>query len=205
MVIQAEPFIVHAHVECRAQGSTWWRYAKPALESDPALCSVIANVGVDDDGSAAMPGAPADASPEVRDDYTFRVAGTYAFTGDDRTLDRTIARRLVEMGLSQPWPTKEPFDRITDPGFERATWMDRRELDRLLRLYAHVTNDLVPATYCAVLSMMEALERDYEVRLVLWLEAVVPAVAGDDERSSVGTRETSGVRRVTTSRRQVAK
>lgn len=203
MVAPASPYLVHGHVECRSGGQEWWCYAQPVLQADVTICSLI--IGANDESErSSLLGVPTDASKEVRDDYTFRVAGTYAFIGDDRTLDVTIARRLVESGFSRPWPTKEPFERITDPSLVHATWMNAQELARVFRLYEHVTSDLVPAACCALLSMMRALERDYEVRFVVWFEVVAPTVlVSDSERSSGGMRAAFGPRRITSARKRI--
>lgn len=167
-------YLVHAHVECRTQGPGWWRYAKPALAAEPTMFSIITGALTDDaDDTVPLLGVPADASTEVRDDYTYRVAGTYAMIDDVRTVEPRLARRMIETGRSRTWPTREPFERVTDPIYEYATWMDSGEYDRVLRIYEHVTDDLVPATYAAVQATMDVLERDYEVRLVLWFEPMV--------------------------------
>ena len=177
MVIRAvTPHIVHAHVECRNRGGGWWRYARPILTPDPLLVSILTGAQDDErDGTVLLAGVPADCSSDVRDDYTLSIAGEWTLSSDPRSLDRDEADEIVRSGLSGRWISREAVDRITDPAFAYATWLDRRELDRVLRMYERVAGDMSPATYCALLSMMAALERDYEVRLILWLERPVQA------------------------------
>lgn len=176
MVVRANgPFLVHAHVECRNRGRPWWRYARPVLSTNALLVSILTGA-VDDIEADVVPllGVPPDCSAEVRDEYTFRVAGDWAVPGDPRTLDKRRAEELLRSGPGGRWTTRDPVERIIDPSYELATWLDRRELDRVLRMYQRLACDVAPATYCAALSMMSELERDYEVRLILWLERLVP-------------------------------
>jgi hypothetical protein len=174
MVIRADgPFLVHAHVECRNRGGAWWRFARPAISTNALLVSILTGAVDEDDEVVPLLGVPGDCSTEVRDEYTFRVAGEWALDGDERTVDRGSAEKILRSGLGGRWPTREPFERITDPSYAHATWLDRRELDRVLRMYERLSFDVAPATYCAAQAMMRELERDYEVRLILWLEHLV--------------------------------
>lgn len=149
MVIRADgPFLVHAHVECRNRGRPWWRYARPVLSSNALLISILTG-SIDDIDADVVPllGIPHDCSDEIRDEF----AGA--------TRDRWPIDRLR--------PTEGTV-------FEQATWLQRRDFDRMLRMYERLSFDPAPATCCAAVSMMAALERDYEVRLILWLERLVP-------------------------------
>jgi hypothetical protein len=76
-----------------------------------------------------------------------------------------IARRRA-----RPWPTTEGFARVTDPRWSHATWLDAAELAGVLNRHEVRLEEPAPAAYCALLAMTRALERDYLVRIVLWLE-----------------------------------
>src|SRR5947209_5886342 len=112
-------YLVHCHVECRNQGPGWWRYCNPALAADPTMFSIVTGSVTDDaDDTVPLLGVPADASTEVRDEFTYRVAGTYAMVDDPRTIEPALAKRILSTGRARNWPTREPFERITDPAFE---------------------------------------------------------------------------------------
>src|SRR5687768_7934977 len=187
--------LVHAHVECRSNGTSWWRYAKVSLTPDARILDVLTHTYSDpDDDLVSHLGAPADLSVETRDEYTWRVIGDWARPGEERTIEPDEAERWLASGRSERWPTREPFERITDPIWEGATWLDSRELDRVIRVFEREWDDLIPATYCALLAMMDELERDYDVRVVLWFEPLESVVSGDaalDLRRRATSRRTS--------------
>ena len=176
-----EARLAHAHVECRSGGRSWWRYARPFLSVDRVMFTLLGAIESTDETDYLVGplGAPSDLSNETREEYTWRISGEYAADGDDRTVASGVADRWLASGRSRRWPTREPFERVTDPAFEQATWLDVRELDRVLRVYERETNDLVPSTYCAALAMMRELERDYEVRLVVWFERLAADLRGE--------------------------
>jgi hypothetical protein len=161
---------VHAHVECRTRGGSWWLYAKPALPTDATMPPLLVGAGVDEHEEALrVVGVPADASLPVRDEYTWRVAGPRG--GDaPNIVSLPEAERWVARGRSRLWATNEPFVRVTDPRWSHGTWMDASDLGSVLGRYEELAEQPAPAAYCALLAMMRALERDYIVRVVLWLE-----------------------------------
>ena len=161
---------VHAYVECRVRGGSWWLYAKPTLPLESGIPPLLIGAGVDEEDEALRAlGVPSDASLAVRDEYTWRVAGPHG--GDAPNIVSVAeATRWVERGRSQPWRTSEPFARVTDPRWSHATWMDATDLATILHRYEQLREQPAPAAYCAVLAMLRALERDYLVRVVVWLE-----------------------------------
>ena len=161
---------VHAFVECRARGGRWWLYARPALSLDDRIAATLAGEAVDTaDATVNALGVPQDVSPAVLDEYTWRIAGSGAWDSGNVVGAREAAAWLAR-GLSRPWPTTEPFARVSDPRWEHATWMSRSDLDTALSLYESVSGQLAPATFCALRAMMRELERDYLVRVVFWFE-----------------------------------
>jgi hypothetical protein len=80
------------------------------------------------------------------------------------------AERWIGRGRSRPWPTTEAFARVTDPRWTHATSLDTNELSAILARYERNHEQPAPAAYCALVAMMRALERDYIVRVVVWLE-----------------------------------
>jgi hypothetical protein len=48
--------------------------------------------------------------------------------------------------------------------------LDATDLTTILTRYEQTSSQPAPAAYCALLAMMQALERDYIVRVVIWLE-----------------------------------
>lgn len=161
---------VHAYVECRVRGGSWWLYAKPSLPTDSQIPPLLIGAAVDDnDEPLRTLGVPSDASLPVRDEYTWRVAGPRG--GDAPNIVSTAeAARWIARGRSQPWRTTETFARVTDPRWSHATWLDATELATLLNRYEQLAEQPAPAAYCAMLAMMRALERDYLVRVIVWLE-----------------------------------
>jgi hypothetical protein len=161
---------VHAYVECRVRGGAWWLYAHPALPRDEFLPPLLVGAGVDDEEDALHAlGVPSDASLEVRDDYTWRVAGPRG--GDAPNIVSVAeAERWIKRGRAQLWATAEAFARVTDPRWSYATWLDTADLSAVIKRYEQRMGEPAPAGYCALLSMMRALERDYIVRLVVWME-----------------------------------
>jgi len=162
--------IVHAYVECRVRGGAWWLYAHPTLPRDEFLPPLLVGAGVDDDEDALHAlGVPSDASLSVRDEYTWRVAGPRG--GDAPNIVSVAeAEQWIKRGRAQLWPTGEAFARVTDPRWSFATWLDTADLSAVIKRYEQQMGEPAPAGYCALLSMMRALERDYIVRLVVWLE-----------------------------------
>ena len=162
--------IVHAYVECRTRGGAWWPYAKPTLPPDEALAADLVGAGVDEREEALHSlGVPRDASLAVIDDYTWRVAGP---AGGDapNIISVAEAQDWITRRRARPWPTTEGFARVTDPRWSHATWLEAAELADVLSRHEAHTDEPAPAAYCALLAMMRALERDYLVRVVLWLE-----------------------------------
>ena len=161
---------VHAYVECRVRGGSWWLYAKPTLPQESGIPPLLIGAGVDEQDEALRAlGVPSDASLAVRDEYTWRVAGPHG--GDAPNIVSVAeATRWVERGRSQPWRTSEAFARVTDPRWSHATWMEATDLATVLHRYEQLSEQPAPAAYCAMLAMMRALERDYLVRVVVWLE-----------------------------------
>jgi len=162
--------VVHAYVECRVRGGTWWLYAHPTLPPDENLPPLLVGASVEEgEEPLSALGVPSDVSLAVRDEYTWRVAGP---RGGDAPNIVSVgeAEDWVKRGRSQLWTTAEPFARVTDPRWSHATWLDAADLASVIDRYERRTGDSAPAGYCALLSMMRALERDYLVRLVIWLE-----------------------------------
>jgi hypothetical protein len=155
--------------------------------------ALLAGLGDPSEDLVGPLGMPTDLSPEVRDDFTWLIVGDFAYAGDSRTVPRSEAEQWLTLGRSMRWPTAEPFTRVTDPAWEGATWVDSRELDRVLRVFERITDDLAPATYCALLAAMSELERDYDARTVLWFERAPAAVTTVADLSS---RAGSPLRRV---------
>jgi len=157
-------------VECRVLGGAWWLYAKPTMPPDEELANLLVGAGVDEgDEPLRALGVPHDASLAVRDDYTWRVAGP---AGGDAPNIVSVgeAEQWIARGQARPWPTAEGFARVTDPRWSNATWLDATELMSVLNRYESNARQPAPAAYCALLAMMRALERDYLVRVVMWLE-----------------------------------
>ena len=201
---------VHAFVECRVRGGEWWLYARPALPFEEHMPAVLVGAGVEErEVPLHALGVPADISLPVRDEYTWRVAGPKG--GDAPNIVSVAeAERWVARGRSRRWTAAEGFARVTDPRWSYATWMDSPELAEALNRYEYVTAQPAPASYCALLAMMRALERDYIVRVVLWLERrlaaeeVVPDVSlppreypRELERARAEARTRRKTRRVT--------
>jgi hypothetical protein len=161
---------VHAFVECRVRGGAWWLYARPMLPLDDHLPALLVGAGVEE-GEAPVRAlsVPSDVSLPVRDEYTWRVAGP---KGGDAPNIVSVgeAQKWIARGRSRAWPTSEGFARVTDPRWSHATWMDARDLAWTLNQFEDVIGQPAPAAYCALLAMMHALERDYLVRVVIWLE-----------------------------------
>jgi hypothetical protein len=172
---------VHAYVECRVRGGAWWLYARPTLPQDAHIPALLIEAGVDErEEPLRVLGVPSDASLPVRDEYTWRVAGPRG--GDaPNIVGVSEAERWIARGRSRPWPTTEPFARVTDPRWSHATWMDANELETILQRYEHTMEQPAPAAYCAMLVMMRALERDYMVRAIVWLERRLTAADGSPE------------------------
>jgi hypothetical protein len=74
---------------------------------------------------------------------------------------------------------------VTDPRWSQATWLDTADLAAVINRYERRLGESAPAGYCALLSMMRALERDYIVRLVLWLERQFAVAEAADEMSDL--------------------
>jgi hypothetical protein len=161
---------VHAFVECRVRGGAWWLYARPTLPTEAAIPPLLIGAGVDErEDPLRAHGVPSDASLPVRDEYSWRVAGPRG--GDAPNIVSVAeAERWLARGRSRVWPTHEAFARVTDPRWSHATWLDANELSALLASYEQNEEQPAPAAYCALIAMMRALERDYIVRVVLWLE-----------------------------------
>jgi len=167
--------VVHAYVECRVRGGSWWLYAHPTLPRDEHLPPLLVGAGVDEHEEALHAlGVPSDVSLQVRDEYTWRVAGPRG--GDAPNIVSVAeAEQWVRRGRSQLWRTGEAFARVTDPRWSHATWLDAADLKTVIDRYERTMGVPAPAGYCALLSMMRALERDYVVRLVVWLERQLSA------------------------------
>ena len=152
------------------RGSAWWLYAKPTLPTDAEIPPLLIGAGVDErEEPLRAHGVPADVSLAVRDEYTWRVAGPRG--GDAPNIVSVAeAERWIARGRSRAWGTSEPFARVTDPRWSHATSMTMSELAEVLARYEHATGQPAPAAYCALVAMMRALERDYLVRVVVWLE-----------------------------------
>lgn len=150
--------VTEAHVECRTAGGAWWHFACPAVGG----------------ASASDPARPRRREAARLDD----LAGL--FLGMGHPDDDLVGALGMPSDVSGA--TAERFalyrDRRRRAGrAELATWVDVRELDRVLRAYelrAPGSHELVPATYCALLAMMQALSRDFETRAVLWFDAPAP-------------------------------
>ena len=161
---------VHAYVECRVRGGSWWLYAHPVLPADTGIPPLLVGAGVDEREEPLLAlGVPADVSLPVRDEYTWRIAGPHG--GDaPNIVGASEAERWIARGRSRQWATSEPFARVTDPRWSYATSLDANDLATILTRYEQASEEPAPAAYCALLAMMRALERDYVVRVVLWLE-----------------------------------
>jgi hypothetical protein len=182
--------VVHAYVECRTRGGAWWLYAKPTLPPDDELAALLVGAGVDEREEALHSlGVPRDASLAVRDEYTWRVAGPVG--GDAPNIVSVAeAQNWITRRRARPWPTTEGFARVTDPRWSHATWLESAELGKVLQRHEANTGEPAPAAYCALVAMMRALERDYLVRLVLWLERrLVDAVILDEQPQRSYLRE----------------
>src|SRR3954467_6820800 len=161
---------VHAYVECKVRGGAWWLYAHPVLPADTGIPPLLLGAGVEEREEPLLAlGVPADVSLPVRDEYTGGVAGPHG--GDaPNIVGVSEAERWIARGRSRPWPTSEPFARVTDPRWSYATSLDASDLATILTRHEQTSGEPGPAAYCALLAMMRALERDYIVRVVLWLE-----------------------------------
>lgn len=170
----------HVHVECRRQGERWWLYARPSLEPDERFDSILCGEGAEAAGLGVLcgRGVPADVSLAVRDAYTWRVSST-AETEATLSLNAVSAREAEQWlagGASSRWTASEP-PRVTDPRWEHATWLTAEELDELLLHFEWLAGEPPPATHCALLDMCRALEQEYMVRAVVWLEARQESIA----------------------------
>jgi hypothetical protein len=195
--------LVHAYVECRTLGGTWWLYAKPMLPPDDELAALLVGAGVDErEEPLRSLGVPRDASLAVRDEYTWRVAGPAG--GDAPNIVSVAeAQDWIARRRARPWPTSEGFARVTDPRWSQATWMEVPELAGVLNRREVLTGEPAPAAYCALLAMGRALERDYLVRIVLWLERRHAAADVYDETPQRQyLRELESARAAARSRRQ---
>ena len=176
--------LIHAHVECRSGGTGWWRYARVVLTQDAIMYWLLGYgmgaPGAEEDLVPSL-GVPNDLSYEVRDEYTWRVAGEWANQSEPRTILHEEARRWLASGLSETYATKEPFRRVSDPAFDGATFLDSRELHHVIQAYQGQTDDVAPATYCALAAMMDELERDFDVRVIVWFEPLRSDLPGDTE------------------------
>jgi hypothetical protein len=173
--------VVHAYVECRTRGGEWWLYARPHLTPDTELAALLVGAGIDDrDEPLRSLGVPSDVSLAVRDEYTWRVAGP---AGGDapNIIGVSEAQDWIARRRARLWPTTEGFARVTDPRWSNATWLDAAELEGVLTRRERNIGEPVPAGYCALLAMMRALERDYLVRVVLWLERQLASAETSDE------------------------
>jgi hypothetical protein len=172
---------VHAYVECRVRGAAWWLYAAPVMPQVSVMPALLIDAGVDEQEEPLRAfGVPSDASLPVRDEYTWRVAGPRG--GDaPNIVSVSEAERWIAGGRSRPWQTTEPFARVTDPRWSHATSMDANELETILHRYEQTMEQPAPAAYCALLAMMRALERDYVVRTIVWLERRLTAADASPE------------------------
>lgn len=172
---------MHAYVECRSRGGDWWLYAKPNLPADQELAALLVGAGVDaHEQPLRSLGVPLDASLAVRDEYTWRVAGP---SGGDapNIVSVAEAQDWIARRRARIWPTTEGFARVTDPRWSNPTWLDATELAGVLTRHEANTAEPAPAAYCALLAMMRALEGDYLVRVVLWVERRLATAEVDDE------------------------
>lgn len=172
---------VHAYVECRVRGGAWWLYAKPVLPPDEELADLLVGAAVEEgDEPLRALGVPQDASLAVRDEYTWRVAGP---AGGDAPNIVSVgeAQQWIGRGRARPWPSDEAFVRVTDPRWSDATWLNADELQNVLTRFEQAAGEPAPAAYCALLAMMRALERDYLVRVVMWLEHRVTVMEAFDQ------------------------
>ena len=163
-------WLVHAFIECRANGAPWWLFGRVAVSSDTRLVARLTQEGLEaDEAALGHEGLPPDLSREVVDEYTWRVAGRYGGdAGNIVGVDEATA--WVQRGVSTRWHTPEPVVRVTDPRWEHPTWLTREELATAIAQYERAEGDAAPATWCAVLAAMASLSRDYSTRLVVWLE-----------------------------------
>lgn len=163
-------WLVHAFVECRAQGSPWWLFARAAVSSDARLIARLSQEGLEEgEDSLGHQGLPFDLSREVLDEYTWRVSGRYG--GDaSNVVSVDEATAWLERGVSERWRTAEPLMRVTDPRWEHSTWLTREELEAAIVRYEQAEGESAPATWCAVVAAMNALSREYSTRLIVWLE-----------------------------------
>ena len=190
--------LVHAHVECRGEGRSWWRYAQPLLPYDRALFQLLSGGAEHEHDLVPSLGVPQDISDEVRDVYTLRVAGEFVDADEPRAISKPTAAQWLGSGRAKPWPTREPFYRMVDPTIVGATYLDAHELDRVLTIYESEQMREAPATYSALLEMMSELEREYEVRLVLWFEPLsLKELLDQDEQAA--SRPTVPLRQPATS------
>jgi hypothetical protein len=181
--------IVHAFVECRARSGDWWMYARPTLPPDGEMAALLVGLEVDEEeGAVRALGVPTDVSLPVRDEYTWRVAGP---TGGDapNIVGADEAERWIARGATMRWATAEPFDRIIDPRWSHGTWLESTDLARLVERYEESSGQPAPSEYCALLAMMRELERDYIVRLVLWLERQLAAAHRPNEPHALPLRD----------------
>jgi len=144
--------VTEAHVECRSGSGAWWHYACPAV------------------------GGASDARRARRREGARHDALAGLFLGLGTPDDDLVG--ALGMPPDPSAPTAERYalyrERRRRSGRpELATWCDVRELDRVLTTLAGSAEDrdVVPATYCALLTMMQALEREFETRVVLWFDA----------------------------------
>jgi len=150
-----DAFVTEAHVECRSGGGAWWHFACPAMGGASASDALRAR---------RREGARLDA-----------LAGLFLGTSaadEDLVGALGVPSDLSAMAAERYAMYRARRRRMGLP--ELATWCDVRELDRVLGAFAKrgdVTRDLVPATYCALLAMMQALQRDFETRVVLWFDS----------------------------------
>ena len=178
--------LVHAYVECRVRGGSWWLYAHPTLPRDDSLPPLLVGSSSEEgEEPLSALGVPSDVSRAVRDEYTWRVAGPRG--GDaPNIVSVSEAEDWIKRGRAQLWTTTEPFARVTDPRWSHATWLDTSDLASVIDRYERRVGESAPAAYCALLSMMRALERDYIVRLVIWLERqLTPAEVAAVDASEV--------------------
>jgi hypothetical protein len=173
--------VVHAYVECRTRGGDWWLFAKPNLPRDDELAALLVGAGVDEGEEPLRSlGVPLDVSLAVRDEYTWRVAGPHG--GDAPNIVSVAeAQDWIARRRSRTWLTSEGFARVTDPRWSNATWLDATELAGVLTRHEQNTGEPAPAAYCALSAMMRPLERDYLVRVVLWLERRLSSAGVSDE------------------------
>ena len=182
-------YLVHAFVECRARAGAWWLYARPTLPPDEAITALLVGTEVEpEDPAVRALGVPSDVSVAVRDEFTWRVAGP---SGGDapNIVSVAEAERWIGRGLSRRWATRESFVRVTDPRWSHPSWLDKADLSRVIDRYEDRTGHPAPAPYCALIAMMEELERDFIVRVVLWLERRIATVEPMPEPQPVTLRD----------------